>query len=138
MSEISRIKEREQAVIYIFEKQFQTDENVADLALLSVMCETTVTSEYSVKLAETAEKNIAEIDELISKNLKTGWTIFRIPKIVLAILRIAITEIKYIDEIPVSVAINEAVELAKKYATDKEKGFINGLLASIAKESSNE
>ena len=63
-----------------------------------------------------------------------GWSIKRITKTALAILRLAIYEIKYYDEIPVSVSINEAVELAKKYATKEDASFINGILSTVCKD----
>ena len=69
----------------------------------------------------------------IEKNLKKDWKIDRISKVDLAILKLAIYEIKYKD-IPFKVVINEAVELAKKYGEDNSKNFVNGILASIIKE----
>lgn len=78
-------------------------------------------------------KNQKEISEDIEKNLKEDWKLSRISKIDLALLEIAIYEIKY-DQIPYKVAINEAVELAKKYGEDKSKNFVNGILASVVKE----
>ena len=78
-------------------------------------------------------KNQKEISEDIEKNLKEDWKLSRISKIDLALLAIAIYEIKY-DQIPYKVAINEAVELAKKYGEDKSKNFVNGILASVVKE----
>ena len=74
-----------------------------------------------------------EITEMISKNLKKDWTIDRISKVNIAILKIAIYEIKYM-KLPFKVAINEAVELAKKYGDDTAPTFVNGVLASIVKE----
>ena len=79
------------------------------------------------------EENKEEIINKIEKNLKEDWKIERISKIDLAILKLAIYEIKY-KNIPFKVAINEAVELAKKYAETSSKNFINGILASIVKE----
>ena len=76
------------------------------------------------------EENKKEIVELIEKNLKSEWKIERISKIDLAILKLAIYEIKYKD-IPFKVVINEAVELAKKYGEDTSKNFVNGILASV-------
>ena len=74
-----------------------------------------------------------EIKELIEKNLKADWKIERISKIDLSLLKLAIYEIKY-KEIPYKVAINEVLELAKKYGEETSKNFINGILASIVKE----
>lgn len=76
------------------------------------------------------EKEKINIDKIISENLAIKWTIDRISKIDLAILRLAIYEIRY-TEIPFKVAINEAVELAKAYGDDNSKVFINGVLASV-------
>ena len=73
------------------------------------------------------------ITEKIEKNLKKDWKIERISKVDLAILKLAIYEIKFKD-IPFKVVINEAVELAKKYGEDSSKNFVNGILASIVKE----
>lgn len=69
----------------------------------------------------------------IEQNLKSDWKLSRIAKLDLAILKLAIYEIRY-NDIPYKVAINEAVELAKKYGEDKSKKFVNGILASIVKE----
>ena len=80
------------------------------------------------------EKNKQEILNEIEKNLKEDWTIDRISKIELAILKLAIYEIKFVEDIPFKVSINEAVELAKKYGEDKSQSFINGVLANIVKE----
>jgi len=73
------------------------------------------------------------IDELIQR-YSVGWSKERIAKVDLAILRLAIYEILYRDDIPDSVAINEAIELAKKYSTDESGSFINGILGKIIKE----
>lgn len=73
------------------------------------------------------------ITQKISNNLKKDWTIDRISKIELAILEISIYEILFYN-IPYKVSINEAVELAKKYAESQSPSFINGVLANIVKE----
>ena len=77
------------------------------------------------------EKN-EEIDALISENAR-GWKIHRLSKVTLAIIRISVYEMLYAD-IPVSISINEAIELAKKYADDAAPSFVNGILNSIAKQ----
>ena len=78
-------------------------------------------------------ENKETIKNLIEKNLKADWKIDRISKIDLSLLKLAIYEIKY-KEIPYKVAINEALELAKKYGEDNSKNFVNGILASVVKE----
>ena len=75
---------------------------------------------------------IEKIDNVILNNLK-NWTIDRIFKIDLAILRLAIYEILYIDNIPEKVSANEAVELAKTYGNNDSKSFVNGLIAKVIK-----
>lgn len=79
------------------------------------------------------EENKEQILKYIEENLKAEWKINRISKMDLCILKLAIFEIKY-NNIPYKVAINEAVELAKKYGEDKSKNFVNGVLASIVKD----
>jgi N utilization substance protein B len=79
------------------------------------------------------EQNETLINQKIKENLKEGWKMERISKVDLTILRLAIYEIKY-NKIPYKVAINEAVELAKKYGEDSSQNFVNGILASIVKE----
>ena len=75
---------------------------------------------------------LPEIDEMIAKNT-TGWTIDRIGKVDLTVIRLAVYEIMFDDDIPVGVSINEAVELAKKYGRDESGAFVNGVLAKFAK-----
>ncbi len=78
----------------------------------------------------------AKRDELVGeveKYLKKGWSISRISKVSLTILKLAIYEIKYMEDVPPKVAINEAVELAKKYGTDDDPKFVNGILGSFMK-----
>lgn len=86
-------------------------------------------SSNATKIRQEDEK----LKDEISKNLKNEWSIDRVSKINLAILKLAIYEILYTDT-PYKVAINEAVELAKKYGEDQSPSFINGILASVVKE----
>jgi N utilization substance protein B len=88
--------------------------------------------EYIKDTVKGIYKNSDEIISLIEQNLKADWTIERVSKINLSLLKLAIYEIKYKD-IPYKVAINEAVELAKKYGEESSKNFVNGILASIVK-----
>lgn len=81
--------------------------------------------------AEQVISEIAELDSVI-ESISEGWKIGRIGKVELAILRVAIFEIQKDEDIPTGVAINEAVEIAKVYGTEKSAKFINGLLAKLA------
>ncbi|MEW9123624.1 MAG: transcription antitermination factor NusB [Thermotaleaceae bacterium] len=71
------------------------------------------------------------IDDIITQHAK-DWKLDRIAKVDLAILRLAIVEMLYQEDIPTSVSINEAVEMAKNYSTDESGSFVNGVLGSVA------
>lgn len=88
--------------------------------------------EFTTKILQQFASNYNEINEFIASKLK-GYTIDRLQKIDLAILVLAVIELKYIKETPKEVIINEAVNLAKKYSTEKSPKFINGFLADIVK-----
>lgn len=77
-------------------------------------------------------EHLKEIDELIEKSA-TNWSFARIAKVDLSILRLAIYELKYTD-VPQKVAVNEAIEIAKTFSTEKSPRFINGVLGSVIKE----
>lgn len=93
-----------------------------------------------VKVTEYIEQTIdgiflqeAEIEEMISQNLKEKWDISRISKVNLALLKLGIYEMIY-SKLPYKVAVNEVVELAKKYGEDTSPSFVNGILANIIKQ----
>lgn len=88
--------------------------------------------EFTSKILKSFAANYNDINEIISSNLK-GYTIERLYKIDLAIITLAVIELKFIKENPKEVIINEAVELAKKYSTEKSPRFVNGVLADIVK-----
>ena len=84
------------------------------------------------KYAKIVEK-LPELDKLIDETAE-GWKISRLGKVDLAILRLAVYEMKFDEDVPVGVAINEAVELSKIYSSDDAKRFINGILDYLSKE----
>lgn len=88
--------------------------------------------EFTTKILKAFAENYSAINETISSHLK-GYTIERLYKIDLAIITLAVIELNYVKENPKEVVINEAVELAKKYSTEKSPRFINGVLADIVK-----
>ncbi len=89
--------------------------------------------EYLEDIQNGLKDNNSEINELIENNLKGNWSLNRISKINLSLIKIAIYEMLY-KNIPYKVAINEVVELAKKYSDESAPVFINGILASIVKD----
>ena len=129
---MNRKKEREQAFYLIFEKCF-SNESLEGILELAQECREFETTEYIKEVFFGVQENLEEIDEIISK-FSIGWTIDRISKIALSILRLAIYEIKYMDEIPSKVSVNEAVELAKTFGLEKDASYINGLLGTYVKE----
>lgn len=129
-----RRKSREQAFIVLFEKSFNDDMSIDDIVSVAIESEVIVEDKFMDNILKAADENINEIDNEIEKNLK-GWSKSRISKVSLALLRLAITEMKYSDDVPVSVSINEAVEICKIYGSDEDKSFINGVLGSVARSS---
>ncbi|WP_321385262.1 transcription antitermination factor NusB [uncultured Enterococcus sp.] len=75
-----------------------------------------------------------ELDQAIHTHLGKNWTIQRIAKMDLIILRMAIFEMNYVSDVPNTVALNEALELAKKYSDDRSRKFVNGVLSNVMKE----
>lgn len=124
-------------LIYSLEIQKNTDKETIKLFIENNCNANEETKKYLTNISEGIIKNKEEIESKISSNLKDDWTIDRISKVELAILKIAIYEIKFEEEIPYKVSINEAVELAKKYGESKSQSFVNGVLANIVKENEN-
>lgn len=129
---MSRIKARETCFKLIFEYEFLKQKNEITLEeFLSSKDIEESDRDYVVEIYDGVLSKEQELDEKIAKYLK-GYTLERIFKVDLAILKLAIYEIDYLGEKP-SIVINEAVELAKRYSTDNSYKFINGVLASIVK-----
>ena len=122
---MKRKEARELAFKSIYSKFFNPDEDIDFSEINSQEIE------FTKKILNEYTAHSVEINELISSNLK-GYTIDRLYKIDLAIIILAIVEINHIGN-PKQVVINEAVELAKKFSTEKSPKFINGFLAQIVK-----
>ena len=89
-------------------------------------------TEYAQAVAAGVSERASELDEQIAAYAK-GWSLDRIGRVDLSILRLAVYEMRYRDDVPVGAAINEAVELAKRYGGDKSSSFINGILGTLAR-----
>lgn len=127
---------RELAFRIIYSLEIQKVENLEEQVELYLECNDVNeedAKEYIKDAVIGINENNDSIKNLIEKNLKADWKIDRISKIDLSLLKLAIYEIKY-KQIPYKVAINESLELAKKYGEDTSKNFINGILASVVKE----
>ena len=130
---MNRKNARENAFILIFEKIFR-DDSIEDIIKDAIEARNFEYDDYVEKVFVGVFENLEEIDEKISANLKS-WKISRISKVSLAILRLAVFEMLYMEDIPQGVSINEAVELAKKYSTQDDASFINGVLGALSKKS---
>ena len=130
---MTRHESRELAFILIFEKSFQPECSIIELIENAIELEILPQNAFAENLARMVFENIEKIDGLIDENL-VGWSAKRISKASRAILRLAVCELLYSEDLPVGVAINEAVEIAKKYATAEDGSYINGVLGSIAKK----
>lgn len=130
---MSRRDTREQAFLFLFGSIFTTyslgeiieywkDQNGEDVNV----------DKFTVEIFTGVMENITQIDEIISE-ASVKWSRERISKVALTILRIAVYEMLFIDNIPVNVSANEAVELAKKFGTQKEAEFVNGVLGAVIK-----
>lgn len=129
----SAVRELAFKFIYGVEVQKEYSKEQLDLFIEDNEIKDKSAIEYMSTVFNGIEQNKEKILDLIKANLKKDWAIERISKVNLAILEIAIYEIKY-QELPFKVAINEAVELAKKYGDEAAPLFVNGVLASIVKE----
>lgn len=131
---MKRTEQREHIFKLIFGVEFNSPEEL-DEQIRLYLEHTEITEEkdrrYIAEKTEQVAAHTEEIDKVISAN-STGWKIPRMNKADLSILRLAVYEMKWDDDVPVSVAINEAVELAKKFGGEDSSSFINGILAKIA------
>ncbi|MDD7738808.1 MAG: transcription antitermination factor NusB [Fusicatenibacter sp.] len=135
---MNRSKLRENIFKLLYTAEFQKEEEMPQQ--LSLYFEFTGDEEiqpkdqlYIEEKYRRVTEHIDEIDEMLNQ-VSEGWKTSRMGKVDLAILRLALYEMKYDDEIPVGVAINEAVELAKSFGREESASFINGILGKLARE----
>ncbi len=133
---MTRRKIREHLFVMLFRVDFHSKEDLTEQ--VSIYLEEMENASKKVK-EEINDKfyavvdHIQEIDAQIEKNSQ-GWDLQRLAKSDITILRLAAYELLFDKNVPTGVAINEAVELSKEYGTDKSTAFINGVLATVAKE----
>lgn len=128
---MTRREAREQALCIVFERMFK-DEPINEILSLAKDARDVEPDPFAVEIAQGVFDHINQIDEKISK-YSIRWSTERLSKVVMSILRMAIYEIDYINGVPLSVTINEAVELAKKYGGDGDSAFVNGLLGTLVR-----
>ena len=132
MAKLTRRTARENAFLAAFASTFDNAMPEDVIALNNELGENRV-DEFGRKLIDDYYEHSAEINDMIRDHLK-GWTIDRIPRVSLTVLRLALSEILYGEEKLPSVTINEAVELTKKFGGNEDYQFVNGLLGSVVRE----
>ena len=129
----SAMRELAFKLVYEIEVQKESEEEQFEIFIENNEITKESVIEYLKDIKDGIKANIEEINSLISNNLKDNWSLNRISKINLSLIKLAIYEMVY-KNLPYKVAINEVVELAKKYADESAPVFINGILASVVKE----
>lgn len=130
---MTRKEAREAGFIIIFEYEFQKLEADQLLELYyEYRSEVEGQQDYLENLVRTTMEHLAEIDSQIEQNAR-GWSLARLSKVSLAALRIGLCELLFDESLADSIAINEAVQLAKDYEGEKAASFVNGLLSSVLK-----
>ena len=128
----TRREAREQAFCLIFEMDFQNS-SMTDIIDQANECRDLEVDPYAAQLAFNVAGNRHDLDEMIS-SFSTKWKVERLSRVSRALLRMAVAEIMQEDEeVPVSVSINEAVELAKNFGGDESPAFINGVLGKLSR-----
>ena len=131
---LSRSAARELAFELIFEKNFR-EEPVSQIMETAVEARQVENDAFARETACGVFEHIDEIDSVIAKNLQ-GWTINRVSKVALSVMRLSVYEILFSD-VPDSVSINEAVEIAKKFGGEEDSSYVNGVLGTIARSKDN-
>lgn len=131
---MSRSELREHIFRMLFRIEFNNEEEMKEqedlyFELLDEIAEQE--QEYILNKYRTIVSKIDAIDTLLNESSE-GWKTSRMSRVDLTILRLAVYELKWDEDVPTGVAINEAVELAKKYSSDSGPAFINGVLAKVA------
>jgi len=134
MSSRRRGREYVLKALYAFEQGEQSSDEIYDNIIINGGLDEKTLS-FTRQLYKAVISNLEEIDNYI-QNLATNWKIERIAIVDKNILRMAIGEVKFMPDIPMKVAINEAVELAKKYSTFESASFVNGILDRVLHEHS--
>jgi len=130
MSGITRREAREALIGLLFETEFRADEDYKEIFAISVEERGIALDDYIKRAYYSIYENRDEIDRIIGEHAH-GWKTHRLTRLSRSILRLCVYEMLYEKDIPYSVSINEAVELAKKYDDERARPFINGVLNSV-------
>lgn len=134
---LNRHQIREEAFQVLFALQSNPEADLATIYQSIPHHDKKATPEYLLTLVNGVTEKQADLDHQISGLLAKNWEIDRLSKADLIILRIGLFEMQYVDEVPIAVAINEALELTKTFSSDKSRKFINGALGKFEQELAN-
>jgi transcription antitermination protein NusB len=126
----ARSKARKRAVDILYEADLRGRDRVELLRERVADTNTPPVNDHCVRLVEGVAENSARIDELIERHAK-GWSLERLPDVDRAILRMAIYELLWVDDVPDAVVLDEAVSLAKVLSTDDSPAYVNGVLGAV-------
>ncbi len=133
---MGRHEQREQVFMLLFQVEFHEPEDMPRQMRLFLEDNEAIASQkdsdYIEERCQAVREKLPEIDKLIDDNTE-GWNTTRMGKVELTVLRLGVYEMRFDDDIPPRVAIDEAVELAKKYGQENSGGFVNAILAKIMK-----
>ena len=131
---MTRIQLRENVFKMLFRVEFHDDKELPEQLILFEDELEPISEDEKIYMTNKYKDIYAHIEELDAaiNEVSKGWKTIRMGKVDLTLIRLAVYEIRFEEEIPVKVSINEAVELAKKYGTDDSPAFVNGILAKFA------
>ena len=131
MKSVSRRKQREIAVQLLFEMKMQKEENMPFVVGYFESRELDVRSHtYTMEIVKNYIEHMEEIEQILTQNVQ-NWRIERVGKTEISIIRVATVEMLYHEDVPAPVAINEAVEIAKKFSDEKAYRFVNKVLRNV-------
>ena len=129
---MTRREAREQTFVLLFEHTFRPEEAMEKLVENAALTRELVLDDYTIRTYRKTVELWDSLGDVLEKYL-VKWKLERISRVALVILRLALCEMRFEESVPTGVAINEAVELAKKYSSDEDAAFINGVLGAVAR-----
>ena len=130
MSALKRREAREIVVGLLFETEFKTEEDIREIYAVSIENREIPADDYVENAYFGVIENKEKIDALIGE-CSNGWKTHRLTRLSRSVMRLAVYEMMFVEDVPCSVAINEAVELTKKFDDPKAKAFVNGVLNAV-------
>ncbi len=128
----ARSKARKRAVDVLYEADLRDTDAVSTLADRVALADPPI-NDFTISLVEGVQANLGRVDEILARYAE-GWTVARMPGVDRAVLRLAVYELLWRDDVPDAVVIDEAVELAKSLSTDESPRFVNGVLGRVLRD----